>query len=112
MGVKRQQVDGDQLPLFEGSASSGHGAGGEGGTQAAASEASQASTAWDPARALSEHLMEEVCRRENLNQAYRRVKSNQGAPGVDGMTIADLGPWIREHKEGLIASHGVPGSWR
>jgi len=104
MGVKRQQVDKDRLPLFEETALSGHGAGGEGGTQAAVHEASQASTALSPARALTEHLMEEVCRRDNLNQAYRRVKSNQGAPGVDGMTLRDLGPWIKRHKEELIAS--------
>ena len=105
MGVKRQQVGDDQQFLSFGEpALSGHGAGGEGGTQAATCEASQAFTAWDPARALTEHLMEEVCQRENLNQAYRRVKSNKGSPGVDGMTIHDLGPWIEEHKETLIAS--------
>lgn len=105
MGVKRQQVGDDQQFLFsEEPASLRHGAGGEGGTQAAAFEASQSSTAWNPARALTEHLMEEVCQRENLNQAYRRVKSNQGASGVDGMTIHDLGPWIKQHKGELIAS--------
>lgn len=58
----------------------------------------------NPARALTEHLMEEVCQRENLNQAYRRVKANKGAPGVDGMTLRDLESWLREHKEALIAS--------
>ena len=104
MGVERQQVDDDQLLLFEETASSCPGASGDGGTEAAACEASQASTAWGPARALTEHLMEEVCQRDNLNRAYRRVKSNKGAPGTDGMTIQDLGPWIKEHKEELIAS--------
>jgi len=111
MGVKRQQVDGDRLPLFEELASSGHGAGGAGGTQAAACEVSQASTALNPARALTEHLMEEVCQRDNLNRAYRRVKSNKGAPGVDGMTIQNLAAWINEHKEELIASL-LDGSYR
>jgi RNA-directed DNA polymerase len=55
--------------------------------------------------------MEEVCQRDNLNQAYRRVKSNKGAPGVDGMTIHDLGPWIKQHKEELMASL-LDGSYR
>jgi RNA-directed DNA polymerase len=58
----------------------------------------------NPARALTEHLMEEICQRETLNQAYRRVKANKGAPGVDGMPLRDLESWLREHKETLIAS--------
>jgi RNA-directed DNA polymerase len=48
--------------------------------------------------------MEEVCQPDNLNAAYRRVKANKGAPGVDGMTIDDLSSWIAEHKQGLIDS--------
>jgi RNA-directed DNA polymerase len=104
MDTERQQAGDDQLFLFEEAASLHPGAGGDGGTEAAACEASQASTAWDPARALAEQLMEEVCQRDNLNRAYRRVKSNKGAPGADGMTISDLGPWIERHKEQLIAS--------
>ncbi len=48
--------------------------------------------------------MEEVVSRENLNRAYRRVKANKGAPGVDGMTIRELGDWITQHKQELIAS--------
>jgi RNA-directed DNA polymerase len=48
--------------------------------------------------------MEEVCRRDNLNRAYERVKSNRGAPGVDGMTVDELCDWLAEHKEELIAS--------
>ena len=104
MDVKRRQVSGDQLFLWmEESASLGLGASGEGGTQASVSEASQTSTAWDPARAWTKHLLEEVCQRDNLNQAYRRVKANRGAPGVDGMTIQDLAAWVQQHKEELIA---------
>ena len=106
MGVKRQKVGADrQLSLFEDhAAASRHGAGGEGGTGAAACEASPATTALDPARALTAGLMEEVCRRENLNEAYRRVKANRGAPGVDGLTVGELARWLKEHKEALIAT--------
>jgi len=46
-------------------------------------------------------LMEEVVSRENLLLAYRRVKRNQGAPGVDGMTVDDLMPYCREHWSGI-----------
>lgn len=42
-------------------------------------------------------LMEEVLRRENLAQAYKRVRQNKGAPGVDGMTTDELEFYIRNH---------------
>jgi RNA-directed DNA polymerase len=48
--------------------------------------------------------MEEICDRENLNRAYKRVKANRGAPGVDGMTVQELYGWIKAHKEELVAS--------
>lgn len=105
MDVKRPQVGDDQLIFsFEETVSPRHGAGGDGGTEAAACEALQASTALNSARALTEHLMEEVCQRENLNRAFDRVLRNQGAPGVDGLTVRELGGWIAEHKRELIAS--------
>jgi len=45
--------------------------------------------------------MEEVVSRENLLLAYRRVKRNQGAAGVDGITVDDLMPYCREHWPGI-----------
>jgi RNA-directed DNA polymerase len=48
-----------------------------------------------PARA--EQLMEEVCDRENLVKAWKRVRSNKGSPGVDGMTIDGAKAYLREH---------------
>ena len=50
---------------------------GEGGTGLGRPEEPQALTASDPARALTERLMEEVSHRENLNQAYRKVKATR-----------------------------------
>nr|WP_246217615.1 group II intron reverse transcriptase/maturase [Paraburkholderia panacisoli] len=45
----------------------------------------------------SDRLMEEVCERENLKQALKRVRANKGAPGVDGMTVQALPAYLREH---------------
>jgi RNA-directed DNA polymerase len=45
----------------------------------------------------TEQLMEEVCDRENLQSAWKRVRRNQGSPGVDGMTIDDAKGYLREH---------------
>jgi RNA-directed DNA polymerase len=47
--------------------------------------------------AVTEHLMEEVCDRENLRSAWKRVRRNQGSPGVDGMTIDDARDFLGEH---------------
>ena len=44
-----------------------------------------------------DRLMEEVCERDNLKQALKRVKANKGAPGVDGMTVQALPAYLREH---------------
>lgn len=105
MNVERQQGRPYQRFLFEELEEVlRHGEGGKGGTQSSPREVPQAFTATDPGRALTEHLMEEVADRENLNDAYRRVKANRGAPGADGMTIAEARDWIAEHQEELIAS--------
>jgi RNA-directed DNA polymerase len=41
--------------------------------------------------------MEEIVERENLKEAFRRVKANKGAPGVDGMTVDQLGDHLKQH---------------
>ncbi|WP_053572917.1 group II intron reverse transcriptase/maturase [Caballeronia cordobensis] len=46
---------------------------------------------------VCDRLMEEVCERENLKQALKRVRANKGAPGVDGMTVQALPAYLREH---------------
>lgn len=106
MGVKRQQGSDAQMDLFDEAlrASSRHGATGDGGTGPGACAEPQASTAWERQRALTQTLMEKVASSANPNQAYKRVKANKGAAGVDGMSVADLLPWVRENRERLIAS--------
>ena len=52
----------------------------------------------------ADDLLESILNRDNLNRAYKRVKRNHGAPGVDGMTVEEALPWLREHKESLLQS--------
>jgi RNA-directed DNA polymerase len=106
MGVKRRQGSGDQMDLFDQAvqASLRRGATGEGGTGPGACAEPQALTAFEQQRALTRMLMEKVASSANLNQAYKRVKANKGAAGVDAMSIAELLPWLRENRERLIAS--------
>lgn len=48
-------------------------------------------------------LLERVLYRDNLNAAYRRVKQNSGAAGVDGMTVYEMLPYLKVHKDELLA---------
>jgi RNA-directed DNA polymerase len=105
MDVERQQGGFYQRSLFEGLEESLRpDQDGEARSLSVRPEEPQASTASDPARALSVSLMEEVTKRDNLNRAYVRVKANKGAAGVDGMSVDDLGAWIACHKDEFIAS--------
>ena len=47
--------------------------------------------------AIPEQVMEEVCQRENLKQALRRVKANKGSPGIDGMKVSELTGYLKQH---------------
>ncbi|HUD56308.1 MAG TPA: group II intron reverse transcriptase/maturase [Terracidiphilus sp.] len=47
--------------------------------------------------ASTNRLMEEVCERENLKKALRRVKANKGSAGVDGMTIGEITGYLKQH---------------
>lgn len=81
-----------------------HGGTGESDTGAGPRVEQQTFAAPNETKDLATNLMEKVCLRANLNRAYKRVKANKGAPGIDGMTVDELSAWIRDHKEQLIQS--------
>ena len=49
-------------------------------------------------------LLEAILDRDNLNRAYKRVKSNHGAAGIDGMSVEEALPWLKEHREEILQS--------
>src|SRR5258706_4112927 len=81
-----------------------HGGDGAGGTGPTPHGEQQTSTSFSQPRALTLNLMEQVCDPKNLFRAYRRVRSNNGKPGVDGMTVHELLDWLRENVVALTAS--------
>lgn len=66
----------------------------------------------EPERPATERLMEEVCERENANKALRKVRSNGGSPGIDGMTVDRLRDHLIQHwptiKEQLLEGKYKP----
>jgi group II intron reverse transcriptase/maturase len=47
-------------------------------------------------------LLEKILQPTNLNNAYKKVKSNKGAGGVDGMSVDELLVFLRDNQEQLI----------
>ena len=44
-----------------------------------------------------ENPLEQILNRNNLYNAYKKVKSNKGAGGVDGMQVNELGAYLKQH---------------
>src|SRR5262245_28840808 len=92
MGDMQPKIQYLQLPLAFMTESRGEtpDAGQEGTESSAAKRGTQSP-------AIDKSLIEEVCERENLVQAWQQVRSNQGSPGVDGRTIDATRDNLREH---------------
>ncbi|HIS57293.1 MAG TPA: group II intron reverse transcriptase/maturase, partial [Candidatus Fimimorpha excrementavium] len=56
---------------------------------------------WKERDSAEPDILGKILDKDNLNRAYKRVKANKGAPGVDGMTIEAALPWLREHSHEL-----------
>ena len=50
----------------------------------------------------TENLMEQILHKDNLNKAYKKVKSNRGAGGVDGMSVDELLGFLKNNQKQLI----------
>ena len=49
-------------------------------------------------------LLEKIIDRNNLNQAFKRVKSNKGSYGIDGMKVDELLQYLKENGDSLRQS--------
>jgi retron-type reverse transcriptase len=60
--------------------------------------------------------MQQVVARENAVHAFKRVRRNKGSPGIDGMTVDELEPYLRAHwvaiREQLLAGSYQPSAVR
>ena len=50
---------------------------------------------------VKEDTLESILSKDNLNQAYKRVKANKGSPGIDGMTVEELLLYLKQEGEAL-----------
>ena len=50
----------------------------------------------------TDNLMELILGKDNLNKAYKRIKSNKGAGGTDGMQVDELLLYLKEKQDNLI----------
>jgi RNA-directed DNA polymerase len=48
-----------------------------------------------------EEMLERILSKDNLNLAYKRVKANKGSPGIDGMTVEELLPYLKREGQDL-----------
>jgi len=53
-------------------------------------------------KSSSDNLMEQILHKDNLNKAYKKVKSNKGAGGVDGMSVDELLGFLKDNQKQLI----------
>lgn len=57
---------------------------------------------WKERDSAKPDILSKILDKDNLNRAYKRVKANKGAPGIDGMTIEEALPWLKEHNHELV----------
>jgi RNA-directed DNA polymerase len=64
----------------------------------------------------NDHLLERILSRENMLKAWKRVKANKGAPGIDNMSVEDFPEYARNKwdsiRESLLAGIYQPSPVR
>ena len=57
---------------------------------------------WKERDSAQPELLEKILNKDNLNRAFKRVKANKGAPGIDGITVDEIGAYLRENQKELM----------
>ena len=57
---------------------------------------------WKERNSAQPELLEKILDKDNLNRAFKRVKANKGAPGIDGMTIEEALTYFRENQKEFV----------
>ena len=57
---------------------------------------------WKERDSAEPDILGKILDKDNLNRAFKRVKANKGAPGIDRMTIDDTFRYLREHNQEIV----------
>lgn len=55
-------------------------------------------------KTVTNELLEKILSRDNMNMAFKRVKANKGASGIDNMTVDELLQYLKENGEQIKES--------
>jgi len=54
---------------------------------------------WKERDSVQPRLLKAILYKDNFNRAYKRVKANKGAAGIDEMTVEEALLYLREHQQ-------------
>ena len=53
-------------------------------------------------QAMKEDIITKILDRNNLNEAFKNVKANKGASGIDDLSIEETAEYIRQNKATIV----------
>lgn len=57
---------------------------------------------WKEKDSAQPELLEKILYKDNPNGAFKRVKANKGAPGIDGISVDEISVYLRENQQAII----------
>ena len=53
-------------------------------------------------QAMKEDIITKILARDNLNEAFKNVKANKGASGIDDLSIEETAEYIKQNKATIV----------